>query len=114
MNSPQQDGPYTLINTFSAVEGGMDALVAFQLAEMKDMGAEATACGWLSNEVYRSLDGANLIVITRFRSSEDRDKWAATERFQRHVQELKPLVKDVVSVAVTFLAAHGESAGSAA
>ena len=106
--------PCTLINTFSAVDGGMDALAAFQLAEMQDMGAEAAACGWLGNEVYRSLDGASLIVVTRFRSLEARDRWAATERFQRHVQELMPLVKGVASIPVALLAAHGESTGPAA
>lgn len=101
--------PYTLVNTFTAIEGGIDALTAFQLSEMRDMGAEAASHGWLGNEVYRSEDGASLIVVTRFKSVESREKWAETERSRRHVRELMPLVKDITSVPVTFLAAHGDS-----
>lgn len=109
MSAPPNENPYILINTFTAVEGGIDALIAFQLAEMKDMSAEAAAYGWLGNEVYRSEDGASLIVVTRFQSIEAREKWAGTERSRQHVQQLMPLVRDVTSIPVTFLAAHGDS-----
>lgn len=74
MSAPTNDEPYTLVNTFRAVEGGIDALIAFQLAEMRDMGANAAACGWLGNEAYRSEDGTSLIVVTRFKSVVAREK----------------------------------------
>lgn len=109
MSTPTVENPHILVNTFTPVEGGTDALVAFQLAEMQDMAAEAAACGWLGNEVYRSDDGASLIVVTRFRSVEARETWAATTRAQQHVRELLPLVRDVTSVPVRFLAGHGDS-----
>lgn len=109
MSALPNENPYILVNTFTAVEGGIGALIAFQLAEMQDMSAEATAYGWLGNEVYRSEDGASLIVVTRFKSVEAREMWAETERSRQHVQQLMPLVNDVASVPVTFLAAHGDS-----
>ena len=101
--------PYVLINTFTAEVGDVDALVALQLAETAEMDAQATSCGWLGNEVYRSVDGASLIVVTRFQSEEAKEKWAATERFRQHLEALMPLVKNVSSVPVTFVAAHGGS-----
>ena len=108
MSEPRN--PFILVNTFTAVEGGIDELLAFQLAEMRAMAPEATACGWLGNEVYLSEDAASLIVITRFRSKEAHATWAATERSRRHVDELMPLVTGVSSVPVRFLAAHGTCA----
>ena len=112
MTDRQNQNPYTLINTFTPVAGGIDALVALQLAEIRDMHEEATSFGWLGNEVYRSQDGASLIIVTRFRSREARERWAATERFRRHIEELAPLVKAHSSVAATFLAAYGDSSYS--
>ncbi len=99
--------PYTLINTFTTIDGGIDALAAFQIAEMQDMSTEAAAHGWLGNEVYRSHDDTSLIVVTRFRSATAKDSWAGTDRFRRHVEDLEPLVHDVTSVPVTWVAAHG-------
>lgn len=72
------------------------------------MGGEAAALGWLGNEVYRSRDGASLVVVTRFRSSEARERWARTRRSQLHVRKLRSLVNDVASVLVTLVAVHGE------
>ncbi|MEG9227241.1 putative quinol monooxygenase [Aeromicrobium sp. Sec7.5] len=108
MNDHQSQGPLVLINTFTAVDGGLDALAAFQVAEMQDMSAAASAHGWLGNEVYRSHDDTSLIVVTRFRSELAKDAWAATERFGQHVEDLEPLVRDVTSVPVTPIAAHGD------
>lgn len=104
----QDPNPFISINTFTAVEGGIDALVAFQIAEMQDMSEEAAAHGWLGNEVYRSLDDASLVVLTRFRSADARARWAQTDRFRRHVDDLEPLVENVTAIPVSFLAAHGE------
>ncbi|MGI0490115.1 antibiotic biosynthesis monooxygenase [Pantanalinema rosaneae CENA516] len=101
--------PYILVNTFWPVGGGIDALIAFQLAEMREMGTEAAAFGWLGNEVYRSHDGTRLIVVTRFRSAEAHERWAETERTQQHFQELTSLVTKVLSVPVAFVAGHGDS-----
>ena len=109
MTDRHRQSPYISINTFTAVGGDIDALTAFQIAEMRDMSDEATAYGWLGNEVYRSRDGASLIVVTRFRSAEARESWAQTDRFRQHVDDLAPLIEDVTSVPVTFLAAHGDS-----
>ncbi len=100
--------PFTLINTFTAVDGGIDTLAAFQIAEMQDMSAEALAYGWLGNEVYRSDDDTSLIVLTRFRSAEAKEGWSQTDRFQQHVEDLGPLVQNVTSTPVTFVAAHGD------
>ncbi|MDF1704372.1 MAG: antibiotic biosynthesis monooxygenase [Aeromicrobium sp.] len=104
---PNHD-PYVLINTFTAVQGRNDALTDFQIAEMQDMSAEATAHGWLGNEVYRSHDDSSLIVVTRFRSAAAKEAWASTPRFRRHVEALEPLVQSVTSVPVTPIAAHGD------
>jgi heme-degrading monooxygenase HmoA len=101
-------GQFISINTFTAVEGGIDALAAFQISEMQDMSDEAAAHGWLGNQVYRSLDGASLVVLTRFRSAVARERWAQTDRFRQHVDDLEPLIQDVTSIPVSFLAAHGE------
>lgn len=107
MTDQQSQSPFTSINTFTAVDGGLDALAAFQIREMQDMSAEATEHGWLGNEVYRSHDGISLVVLTRFRSVEARDNWAQTDRFQRHVKDLQPLIRDFTSSPVIFLASHG-------
>ncbi|PBB08249.1 hypothetical protein CKW39_10625 [Kocuria sp. WRN011] len=109
MTNQQNQSPYILVNTFTAIQGGIDALSAFQLTEMQDLRDEATEHGWLSNEVYQSQDGASLIVITRFLSEEAKNSWGRTERFRRHVEALEPLVQNVTSIPVTFLAAHGQS-----
>ena len=109
MPVPRTENPYTLVNTFTAVEGGIEALIAFQLAEMRDMAPAASACGWLGNEVYRAQDGASLIVVTRFRSLEAHKRWSETRRSRQHVQQLMLRTKDITSVPVTFLAAHGDS-----
>lgn len=108
MTDRQDHGPHVLINTFTAVEGGIDALTDFQIAEMQDMSTEAAAHGWLGNVVYRSHDDASLIVVTRFRSATAKDSWAGTDRFRRHVEDLEPLVQSVTSVPVTPVAAHGD------
>ena len=111
MNNPlPTPAPAIAINIFTAVAGGIDALIEYQLAEMQAMSTEATACGWLGNEVYLAQDRTRLIVVTRFESLAARERWAATKRFQQHVQALMPLVADITSVPVTFLAAHGEGA----
>jgi|GEM_PF-7040284 len=109
MDDQRQHSWYILINTFVAVEGGIDALAEFQLAEMPDMSAEAANYGWLGDEVYRSEDGESLIVVTRFQSLEVREKWSEMARLRRHVERLMPLVKGVTSEPVTFLAVHGDS-----
>ncbi|MDX2358581.1 hypothetical protein [Dietzia sp. PP-33] len=109
MNSPQDRSPHILINTFTPVDGGIDALAAFQIDEMQDMRAEAASHGWRGNEVYRTRDGASLIVVTRFRSVEAKTSWATTDRFRRHVERLEPLIHDAVSVPVTLLATHSGS-----
>lgn len=108
MTDQQTQSPFILINTFTAVEGAINALTAFQIAEMQDMSAEATAHGWLGNEVYRSEDDTALIVVTRFRSAEAKQSWAQGERFRQHVAQLQPLIQSVASIPVTFLAAHGD------
>lgn len=99
---------YILINTFTAVPGGLDELVAFQLAETARMSSEATATGWLGNELYRSEDERQLIVLTRFASRAAQESWAETESFQRHVAALRPKFEDMTSVPVSFVTAHGE------
>ncbi len=108
MTNSQDQSPFIAINTFTAVDGGIDALTAFQIAEMEEMSGEATAQGWLGNEVYRSRDDTRLIVLTRFRSAEARERWAETDRFRRHVDDLRPLIRNGTSVPVTFVAAHGD------
>jgi heme-degrading monooxygenase HmoA len=108
MTDQQDQRPSISINTFTAVEGGVDALAAFQIAEMQDMSAEATAHGWLGNEVYCSDDDTSLIVLTRFRSAEAKESWAQTDRFRQHFEQLQPLIQNVTSIPVTFLAAHGD------
>lgn len=108
MTEQQHQSPSISINTFTAVEGGIDALIAFQIAEMQDMSAEATEHGWLGNEVYRSDDDTSLIVLTRFRSSEAKEGWAQTDRFRRHFEGLQPLIQNGTSIPVTFVVAHGQ------
>lgn len=108
MSDQQPTNPFVLINTFTAVEGGLDALTELQSVEAARMSVDATAHGWLGNEAYRTLDGTSLIVITRFRSPEARARWADTPQFQRHVGELRPLVREIVSTPVFFASAHGE------
>lgn len=61
MTDQQNQSLSISINMFTAVEGGFDALLAFQIAEMQDMSAEATAHGWLGNEAYRSDDDTSLM-----------------------------------------------------
>lgn len=109
MTGSQKHSPFILINTFTPVEGGIDALAAFQIDEMQDMRAEAASHGWRGNEVYRTRDGASLIVVTRFRSAEAKESWVETDRFQRHVEGLAPLIKGVVSVPVALIATHSGS-----
>ena len=109
MTDRKNQSPYISINTFTAVEGGIDALTAFQITEMQEMSAEATAHGWLGNKVYRSQDQTSLIVLTRFRSPVARENWAQTDRFRQHIEDLEPLIQNVTSIPVTFLAAHGDS-----
>lgn len=106
MTDHPHPGAYISVNTFTVLPGGIDALTAFQLAETQDMGAEATAHGWLGNEIYRAHDGTRLIVLTRFRSAEAREAWAQTDRFRRHIEALRPLIQDVTSVPVALLAAR--------
>lgn len=103
-----EDNAITLINRFTPVEGGLDALVDFQLAEMRRMTPRATEAGWLGNELYRARDGSALIVITRFRSEAARAAWAATEDFARHVEALEPLVTEVDSMPVDLAGRNGE------
>jgi heme-degrading monooxygenase HmoA len=107
MTAQHQDPPFILINTFRPVDDKIDELLAFQLAEMNALSEEAKASGWLGNEVYRSEDGASLIVITRFRSVEAREEWARTKRARQHIEQLKPLVREIISIPVAFAAAHG-------
>ncbi|MEB4613120.1 antibiotic biosynthesis monooxygenase [Leucobacter sp. M11] len=107
MTATQHPTMVISMNTFTPATGGIDALTEFQLAEMREMAAAATEQGWLGNEVYLANDGSALIVITRFRSEADRSRWAATERFRRHVAELEPLLADIRATPVTFLAANG-------
>lgn len=107
----QQPSPYVLINIFTPAEGRMDELAAFQLAEMTDMHDQATAQGWLGNEVYRSHDDTKLIVVTRFESFEAKQAWARTERFQRHVHDLEPLLHEVTSLPVSLLRQAGDPLG---
>ncbi|GAB3062610.1 MULTISPECIES: putative quinol monooxygenase [Micrococcales] len=109
MTDQRHQSPSISINTFTAVEGGIDALTVFQIAEMEDMRAEATAHGWLGNEVYRSDDDTSLIVLTRFRSAEAKENWAQTDRFRRHFEGLKPLIQNGTSIPVTFVVAHGQN-----
>lgn len=109
MTNQRNQSPYILINTFTAIPGGIDALSAFQIAEMQDMNDEATEHGWLGNEVYGSRDGSSLIVLTRFQSEEAKNAWGRTERFRRHVEDLEPLIQNLSSVPVTFVGAHGDS-----
>ncbi|SJN12861.1 Probable reductase [Leucobacter sp. 7(1)] len=109
MNEQQQQPstPFISINTFTARDGGLDALIQFQIAETQRMSIEATAHGWLGNEMYRTRGGTDLIVITRFRSPEARALWAETPRFLRHVDALQPYVQEITTTAVDFVAAHG-------
>ena len=109
MTDRHDQSPFISINTFIAVEGGLDALTAFQIAEMEEMSEQATAHGWLGNEVYRSCDDTSLIVLTRFRSAEARERWAETDRFRRHVEDLRPLIQNGTSTPVAFVAAHGDT-----
>lgn len=100
--------PYVSMNVFTPVPGGLDALVAFQLDEMRGLSDEAYGRGWLGNEVYRAQDGTRLIVITPYTSREAMQTWTTTERFRQHVAALEPLVEHVSSTPITFVAAHGE------
>lgn len=68
MTEQQPAAPFISINTFTARAGGLDALIQFQIAETQRMSVNATAHGWLGNEMYRTQGGTDLIVITRFRS----------------------------------------------
>ena len=108
MTSDQNQSPHVSINTFIAIEGGIEALTAFQITEMEDMNEEATAYGWLGNEVYRSQDNTSLIVLTRFQSAEAMEDWAQTRRFRRHIGNLEPLIQNGTSIPLTFVAAHGD------
>ena len=105
--SQQNEKPFISINTFTPVDGCIDALTEFQLTEMQEMDEQATEHGWLNNEVYRADDGSSLVVVTRFRSAAAKAEWAKTDRFKQHVEDLGPFVQDVTSVPVTFAAAHG-------
>lgn len=109
MASEQNNRLHISINIFIAIEGGIEALTAFQITEMQDMSEEATAYGWLDNEVYRSQDNTRLIVLTRFQSAEAMQNWAQTERFRQHIENLDPLIQNGTSVPLTFVAAHGDS-----
>lgn len=108
MTNPRRTEPYTLLNIFTPGAAGIDALIAFQLAETRAMADEATAIGWLGNEVHRATDGSSLIVLTRFRDEEAQANWARGERFHRHLEALAPFVDEVVSVPVKLVARHGE------
>ena len=107
MFEARNETTYVLVNTFMVVDGGVDALTKFQFAEMQEMGAEASACGWLGNEVFRSEDGASLIVVTSFRSVEADKQWSETERLRQHVRRPMSLVEGITSVPATLLATHG-------
>lgn len=99
--------PFVSMNTFTPGPHGVAAVVDFQLAEMAEMDASARAAGWLGNLVFLAHEPEELLVVTAFASPAARDAWSATTRFQRHVDELAPLVDQVTSRRVRLLARHG-------
>lgn len=98
----------TLINTFTPKSGNADALLKVQLDEIAKLRGKANETGWLGNEVYRAADGSRLVIVTRFRSKEAKEEWAASPEFAAHLERIAPLIEGVDSLPVTLAGAfHG-------
>ncbi|MBM1814307.1 NAD(P)H-dependent oxidoreductase [Pseudosulfitobacter pseudonitzschiae] len=95
----------TLINTFTPKEGKADKLLDVQLDEIAALRGTAAATGWLGNEVYRATDGSKLVIVTRFRSHEAKEQWAASPEFAAHLERIGPFLEHVVSTPVELAGA---------
>lgn len=95
----------TLINTFTPKGEDADKLLELQLEEIAKLRGKAGETGWLGNEVYRAKDGRKLVVITRFRSEEAKEQWAASPEFAAHLERIGPFVDHVDSLPVDLAGA---------
>ncbi|WP_306028343.1 putative quinol monooxygenase [Stappia sp. MMSF_3263] len=99
-------GAWTLVNIFRPHAGRTEEFLALQLAETREMRAEAARAGWLGNEVYIARDGGEVVVVTSFASRAAQEAFAASESFARHRARIAPLLDDVRSMPVRFVARH--------
>ncbi|WP_417770012.1 NAD(P)H-dependent oxidoreductase [Stappia sp.] len=97
---------WTLVNSFLPHAGRTGEFLALQLAETREMWAEAAGAGWLGNEVYVARDGDEVVVVTRFASRAAQEAFAASKSFARHRTRIAPLLKDVRSTPVRLVARH--------
>lgn len=105
-----KDSIYTLINTFTPKEEGVETLLKLQLDEIESIREEASKAGWLGNDVYRATDDSQLMIVTRFRSEQAKDQWSQSPEFQAHLERIDSLLAHVdskpVELVETFRGAH--------
>jgi heme-degrading monooxygenase HmoA len=101
--------PYILINTFVAKPGQLDQFIAFQIAETQRLAVSAKESGWISNEIYRALEGTTVTIVTRFTSREAHQRWSQRPEFAAHLKLLGPILEDGRSVPVML--AHSGRTG---
>lgn len=102
------DGGLTLVNTFYAKPGKLDAFLSLQVEEAERLGDVARASGWRGNRIHRSCKGDAAIVVTVFDSREARDAWIASEEFAAHLERIDPLIDRVESRECELVATYGD------
>lgn len=80
----------TQITIFNPRPGQLDAFVQRQLEGLSKLGAVP---GSLGSKLYRSLDGKNVIMVSRFESAADQDKFAASAQFAAHREMILPFLE---------------------
>lgn len=104
--SSKANDQFTLVNLFTPKPGAIDQFLQMQLDDTAQMRDNASAAGWLNNEVYRTRDGERLIVVTRFANAESQAKWTQTAQFLDHRARIAPMLDIVESIPVVEVARH--------
>ncbi|HET6971787.1 MAG TPA: antibiotic biosynthesis monooxygenase family protein [Phenylobacterium sp.] len=80
----------TQITIFNPHPGQLDAFVRHQVEGLSKLGAVP---GSLGSKLYRSLDGQNVIMVSRFESAADQDRFAASAQFAAHREMILPFLE---------------------
>jgi heme-degrading monooxygenase HmoA len=82
--------PVVVINTFTPRPGALEEFLAAQTAALPALAAQAR--GWRGTRLYRT-DAEQVVMVSVFATSEDFERFGASEAFAAHRARVLPLLE---------------------
>ena len=102
------NSPCFSITSFTIKPGLLDDFIREQIEGVNAFSNEVKHYGWLGNRTFRSEENNLVILVAAFKSEADKNAWASTETFRKHVQRVSPYIDNAHNLSADLIMSGGE------